>query len=137
MEKHAWLRTKRLALFFWIGMILWVASRPKAALLSPDTDALFGLPRQTLQYLYHLAAFFILAILLRRSFSFEGRSRNTLLVSLIGCALVSICSEVIQFYVPTRTPAFRDLFVDSLGASMGVIFVQKLLRQDQNSRQGV
>jgi glycopeptide antibiotics resistance protein len=123
MEKRAWWWTKRVALFLWIAMILWVASRPKAALLRPDTDAIFWIPREILQYLYHLAAFFVLAILSRHSLLFEGRSPKTSLVSLVVCALVSISSEVIQFYVPTRTPAVRDLFVDSLGAILGIIFL--------------
>jgi VanZ family protein len=81
-----------------------------------------GAPRDLLQYPYHLGVFFILAVLFFRCFPPEGLAGWTpAALSLFGCALVSLSSEGLQFYVPTRTPALRDLALDQSGAVLGVV----------------
>jgi hypothetical protein len=124
MKNCAWWWTRLLPLFLWITMILWIASRPKTSLFPTEVKTLLGIPREWFQYPYHFSAFFILAFLFRRSFS---GSINHLgeykfaVFSLLGCALVSFCSEGLQFYVPTRTPALRDLALDQSGAVLAMI----------------
>jgi VanZ family protein len=97
-----------------------------------------GMPREWLQYPYHFGAYFILALLFRRCFSpLTGVRRDwrPAALSLMGCAAVSVASELIQFYVPTRTPAVRDIAVDQSGAMLGLtlmrIFTDKLFRLGQ------
>ncbi|MFQ5904397.1 MAG: VanZ family protein [Candidatus Binatia bacterium] len=115
-------------LLLWIGLILGIASRPKTVFLDPDTRVIYRIPRVLIPYAYHGSAFFILAILFLRHFlsRSDGKiARKTEALSLLGSALVSICSELIQLYVPTRTPAFRDLAIDLLGAALGIFFMRR------------
>jgi VanZ family protein len=84
-------------------------------------------PREFLQYPYHFGAFFILAVLFRRCLSWREKAGDwrAATISLIGCAVVSIVSEVLQMYVPTRTPALRDLAVDQSGATLAVTLMRR------------
>jgi VanZ like family len=121
--KSSWWWTRLLPLLLWISIILWVASRPKTTFFSTDMKTILGMPREVLQYPYHFGAFFILAILFRRCLSQPKRGREdgkTIAFLLIGCATVSMVSELLQFYVPTRSPAMRDLAVDQSGAIFAV-----------------
>jgi VanZ like family len=136
--KTSWWWTRLLPLILWILVILWVASRPKTTFFPTDVKTILGIPREFLQYPYHFGAFFILAILFRRCLSRPNEGRGgwrTAAFSLIGCAAVSAASELLQFYVPTRTPAMRDLAVDQSGAMFAVTvmrhFSEKIFRLGQ------
>lgn len=138
MSRWDWWWTRLAPLLIWIAMILWIASRPKAALFPSDVKTFLGMPREWLQYPYHISAFVILAALFRRCLaqpSVRPADWKPALFSVLGCALVSICSEWIQFYVPTRTPAIRDLALDQSGAMLGLTlmrhFSDKLFRLGQ------
>jgi VanZ family protein len=112
----------------WILVILWIASRPKTAFFPTGMKTILGLPREFVQYPYHFGAFFILAVLFRRYLSRTekaGKNWRAATFSLIGCAVVSIVSEVLQIYVPSRTPALRDLAVDQSGATFAVTLMRR------------
>lgn len=86
------------------------------------------MPRRFIQYPYHISAFFILDILLLRCFlsDSDGQVRRKFeILSLLGCVLVSIWSELIQLFIPTRTPSVSDLALDLLGAVLGTIFMRR------------
>jgi len=124
-----WWRWRLVPLLAWIGMILWMASRPKAAFFLPDKDLIFGIPRQFAQYGYHVGVFFVLAILFQRClppFRAWTIVRGIELRSLVGSVFVSICSEVIQFYVPTRTPTVRDLALDLFGTVLALGLARRI-----------
>jgi hypothetical protein len=134
-RQSAWCWTKLVPLLLWIALILWVASRPKATFFPGEVKTLLGVPRELLQYPYHFGAFFILAVFFRRCLTptFQALEQWKISVlSLIGCAAVSLVSELLQLYVPTRTPALRDLFVDQSGALTAVTlmrhFSERVLR---------
>jgi VanZ family protein len=119
----AWWWTKLLPLLLWIAIIFWVASRPKATFFPTEMKTFLGMPREFLQYPYHFGAFFILAVLFRRCLPpalHHLGGWKTAVFPLVGCAAVSLCSELLQLYVPTRTPAVRDLAVDQSGAVLAV-----------------
>jgi VanZ family protein len=123
-----WWWTKLLPLLLWIAIILWVASRPKATFFPTGMKVILGVPREFLQYPYHFGAFFVLAILFRRCLSPAIQSLNGwkyAVVPLAGCAAVSFCSELLQLYVPTRTPAVRDLAVDQSGAVVAITLMRQ------------
>jgi VanZ like family len=123
MDKPAGWWTRFLPLLLWIGIILGVASRPSSFFLD-DKKLIFEIPRRFIQYPYHISAFFILEILFIRCFFSDSDSqvmRKFEIFSLLGCVLVSICSELIQLFIPTRTPAFSDLALDLVGAVLGTI----------------
>jgi VanZ family protein len=88
-----------------------------------------GLSREWLQYPYHFSAFFILSVLFYGCLSSSSnRSGRSVVFPLVGCALVSLCSEWLQLYVPTRTPAVRDLMLDQSGAILAVAVVRYFFR---------
>jgi VanZ like family len=127
MDKSAWWWTRLLPLLLWIGIILWVASRPSSFFLE-DKKIIFEMPRRLLQYPYHISAFFILDMLFLRCFLSDSDgevTRKFEILSLLGCVLVSICSEVIQLFVPTRTASVSDLALDLLGAVLGTIAMRR------------
>lgn len=125
--KYVWWWTKLAPLLLWIGIVLGVASRPKTAFLAPDADVIYEIQRRFIPYLYHISAFFILGILSYRCISRSDRKGDSgsVVLSLIGPAVVSICSELIQVYVPTRTHAIRDVALDLFGASLGIILMRR------------
>lgn len=135
MDRFSWWWGKLLPLLLWIGVILWIASRPKTTFIPPDKEVIYGFSRKLIPYLYHLSAFFILATLFHRcSLSTNNRegARKSAVLSLLGSLLVSIFSELAQFYEPTRTPALRDLVVDSFGAILGIMCLQNLVPKNRN-----
>jgi VanZ family protein len=85
-----------------------------------------------------------LGIVFYRCFSHSNRDEDSKLkvASLLGSAAVSICSELLQLYVPTRTPSLRDFSVDLAGAFLAIILLPWMqsaisLRQTQaRTRQG-
>jgi len=120
-------RTRLLPLLLWIGVILWVAAQPKTSFFPSDVKTLLGMPREWLQYPYHFGVFFILALLFRRVIAGTFDSLvgyKPAVLSFLGCALVSLCSEALQFYAPTRTPAVRDLALDQFAALSGLILMR-------------
>lgn len=127
MDKSAWWWTRLLPLLLWIGIILWVASRPSTFFLH-DKKIIFEMPRRFIQYPYHISAFFILDIVLLRCFLSDSNGQVTRkfeILSLLGCALVSIWSELIQLFIPTRTPSVSDSALDLSGAVLGTIFMRR------------
>lgn len=119
--------TKALPLLLWIGIIFWIASRPSSFFFQ-DKKLVFEMPRRFIQYPYHLSAFFILNFLFSR-WLFSARAAQTAgkieTMSLIGCVFVSIGSEIIQLFVPTRTPAVTDLGLDLIGALFALLFMRR------------
>lgn len=125
--KMAWLWTRLLPLLLWIAIILWVASRPKATFFPAEMKTILGMPREFLQYPYHFGAFFTLAILFRRCLLPVIHGLDGWKIAafpLVGCVVVSLCSELLQLYVPTRTPAVRDLAIDQSGALIAVTLMR-------------
>lgn len=130
VNRSVWEWTTLLPPVLWSGMILWIASRPKAAFFA-DAKVIYGMPRRLLQYPYHISAFFVLAILLLLYFLPQGGrqgDRQPEVLAVLGSLFVSGCSELIQFGVPTRTPTMIDLTLDLLGALLGILFVRHFLR---------
>lgn len=124
----AWWWTKLLPLLVWIALILWVATRPKATFFPAQMKTIFGMPREFLQYPYHFGAYFVLALLFRRCLSRASavlEAWPSVAILLLGCAAVSCGSELLQIYVPTRTPAIRDLAVDQSGAVLAVTLMRR------------
>ncbi len=140
MGDYAWWWMNLTPLLLWIGMMLAVASRPKTALLPRDTKVIYGFPRKVIPYLYHVSAFFVLAVLFRRCFSSRSNrpgSHKREILSLFGCTLVSVCSEITQFYVPTRTPAVRDLAFDLFGATLAIFLMPRIWSAISGQRTGL
>lgn len=71
----------------------------------------------------HFIAYFILGILIIRTLQI-GRKINVRFIVLafsIG-VLYAISDELHQLFIPGRSGEFRDVIIDSVGASLGIIF---------------
>jgi VanZ family protein len=117
----AWSCRYGLPLSAWTVVILIVATRPSATLVSREVTTALGVPRELLQYPYHVGAFGILASLLVRCTRALGLpATRVVAMTVLGAVAVSLTSELLQHWVPTRTPAVRDLLLDAMGASVGI-----------------
>ncbi|HXH82341.1 MAG TPA: VanZ family protein [Candidatus Tectomicrobia bacterium] len=117
---RGWRWSRLLPVAGWTALILYVANRPSSFFVPYETD-LGGVPRRALQYPYHLTAFFVLALLLRRCWPAAHPSARVAVMTLLVALAMSIASELIQFWAPTRTPALRDIGLDLLGSALGVV----------------
>jgi VanZ family protein len=49
------------------------------------------------------------------------RSQHPVLWSVLGAAMLSLCMEAVQSYVPTRVPSREDWLLNTLGATLGAV----------------
>ena len=118
----------------WIALILFVATRTSAALLSPRITTALGISRELLQYPYHLGVFCILAMLFARCVRALGvRERRVIAIAVLGTVIVSITSELLQFWTPPRTPSARDLLLDFIGNALGIALMRHLASPAQTT----
>lgn len=126
-----WWVTKVMPLLLWIGFILGAASQPSDFFLPAEKEIVLGLPREVLQYPYHLTVSLVLGVLFWRCLATGGSEKarsSPGFFSLFGSALVSVASELIQSGIPTRSFAVQDLALDCSGAMLGIAIVGHLLR---------
>ena len=99
-------------LVLYCGFIFWLSSRPSVPvqMLFPNQDKLF-----------HMGAYFILAILASGFFN-ECFSKPTtvIIASLCYCSLYGVSDEWHQSFVPGRVADFSDWLADTLGASIAL-----------------
>ncbi len=71
----------------------------------------------------HFFAYFILGVLVFRALSGRkmARYRRNIVVALGICILYAISDEVHQLFVDGRSGELRDVFIDSIGASVGIL----------------
>jgi hypothetical protein len=127
MSRAEWWWRRAIPAVLWIAMILMIASLPASFFFGSGPRVAYGMPRAALQFPYHVSAFIVLAILLARCIAWPGSGTSvgrTVVLVLLGALAVSICSEVIQFWVPSRTPAARDVGLDVSGAVLGLVLVR-------------
>ena len=69
----------------------------------------------------HMGEYAVLSLLYARALTQNGAKRPAL-ASLILCALYAATDEIHQAFVPDRGPAVTDVAIDTLGASLGLLF---------------
>jgi len=76
----------------------------------------------------HVVEYGILAMLLYRFYINSGKSKKrSIAYSLILTVLYAATDEIHQSYVPGREPRVRDVFFDTLGASLTLYWINKVL----------
>src|SRR6478752_394906 len=87
----------------------------------------------------HVTEYAVLALLLWRALrNVPTLHTKTLLVfgaALLGCALFAASDEFHQMFVKSRTPSVRDVLLDVMGASLGLLIAAIFAnRRPKNSR---
>jgi hypothetical protein len=80
-----------------------------------------------LDILVNLAGFiplgFLMALFLSEIAGIQSRKKNLVLTVLV-CFIISLCIELAQVYIPTRSSQLSDLVLNTLGGLLGGIFVK-------------
>ncbi|MEM4260346.1 MAG: VanZ family protein [Candidatus Woesearchaeota archaeon] len=72
----------------------------------------------------HFAEFFILALLLWKTFSlFKIKKLNNYFITFISCIVVAIVSEYVQKFIPSRTSTWLDFLLDIGGTIFALIVI--------------
>ena len=81
----------------------------------------------------HFFAYFILAILLYLTLSFQEKSlflqRNAALLTIAVVLLYGVLDELHQMLIPGRSAEFLDWAADAVGAICGVLIISSLLKK--------
>jgi len=109
-----------LPVVIWCGLIFYLSSIPN---LRTAPDPLWD---EIIRSSIHGLFYAILYLLFFRALNFGRREKDLWTPFFLG-ALYSLSDELHQFFVPTRVFQFKDLFVDVLGVSLGLLIVWKLL----------
>ncbi|AOY75613.1 VanZ family protein [Clostridium formicaceticum] len=130
-----------ISVLFWMGLIFYSSSRPAIQSkemsrgvteivlqtierVAPDRAAELDMGRlhHLIRKNAHFFSYLVLGVLvlnaLRRGgvVGFKG-----VVIAFIICAMYAVSDEVHQLYVPGRSGEIRDVFIDSAGATVGIL----------------
>lgn len=76
----------------------------------------------------HFIIYLILGILVSNSIMKSNVviKRNCILLALLICILYAISDEVHQLFIPGRSGEIKDVLIDSIGALVGILLMNKL-----------
>lgn len=76
--------------------------------------------------LAHFSEFALLGILAYLNIN-EYRKKNVVILSIVFSALYALTDEIHQIFVPGRACALFDMFIDTCGATFGIILIHLLV----------
>jgi VanZ family protein len=92
-----------------------------------------GTPTSNLKaIIYHLVAFFLLALFLLISLV-QGKNKKFIFLAFLVSTFYSVADEIHQSLVPGRNPSFFDIFLDSIGILAALIIYSITLIYRKNS----
>jgi VanZ family protein len=116
VEAKMYRSTRWLPVILMTLLIFWLSSRPYTAYFAELEGSSSRLFQRYLQYPAHLGEYAVLALLWVWALSGHVAHRKHAAWLALGAILVTaLVDESIQRFVPTRTFALRDLFMDSAG----------------------
>ena len=84
-----------------------------------DIDLTTTIIRKTAHFLEYALLGFLLARAYSKNVSFTKESPKMILLAVITSALYSTSDEIHQIFVPGRSCEFRDICIDTIGATLG------------------
>lgn len=77
----------------------------------------------------HVVLYFILAVWIYRSLKLTTKLRGISLIfwTIVITAAYALSDEFHQSFTPTRTPALRDVVIDTFGALIGATWAAKII----------
>ncbi len=113
---------------YWLPVLLWAGVIFLFSTLQATTTTEFFLADFILKKTAHMVEYAILTILLYRAFKENGTTkRKAAVYSVIISAIYAGTDEYHQSFTPGRQPTVRDVIFDTIGASLGIYTIWKLL----------
>ena len=117
----------------WIGVIFWHSSRVAADSDAESLGLLYYVQKifpwmtnRLLRKCGHFGEFAVLGFFMTGMFR---QLRNYLLLKPIACAaLISLCDETLQLFVPGRSGNVRDVWIDLGGIVFGTLVIDLFFR---------
>lgn len=76
----------------------------------------------------HVIEYAIFSVLLYRALLNSGVKKvRAMIFSIVICFFYAITDEMHQSFIPLRTARVRDVIFDTIGASLSILFIWKLL----------
>jgi len=146
------MKTKRIAIYaltiFWMIMLFYFSSQP-ANISNGQSGRVMMIFRQTLgisegivsdkalQFAIrksgHGAGYFVLGILMTLSAAWAKGEKPRYMLALTLCFLYAVSDELHQTFVPGRSGELRDVVIDTLGASLGVLLAMQIVSKSRNN----
>ncbi|CAN5318002.1 hypothetical protein BH10PAT1_BH10PAT1_3970 [soil metagenome] len=113
---------------FWAPPIIWgILIFSGSSVATPAVSPIYNVDFLA-HKLAHIIEYAILGILLYRALKEEKISRKEAVVyAIIIAAFYGFTDEFHQSFTPHRTTRMRDVIIDTIGATSGILFVWKLL----------
>lgn len=90
--------------------------------LGLDLNAFFGnLSNFMVRKASHFLEYFILAILLFNIIKGKFEIKKVFIISIVIVVLYACTDEIHQIFIPGRTARIKDIFIDTVGGSMGLL----------------
>ena len=126
-------RTYLVLTLVWLGMIFLQAFLPSdasygesRAVLSIVHEVLPGVSHRLLRLAAHFIEFFVLGIFMTNTF--RCARHFNLFKPLFFTLVAATCDETIKRFAAGRTPQIDDIWLDFLGAAVGVLIVWAISR---------
>ncbi len=115
------------AIRFWLPPIIWGALIfSVSARTVPQVSQVYAVDF-TVHKLAHVIEYGILGILIYRALKQEKISKKEAIIyAIIIACFYGFTDEFHQSFTPHRTTRLRDVFIDTIGASVGILIVWKL-----------
>lgn len=76
----------------------------------------------------HIFVYFVLSVLLYRSMINSGvQKKKAMYTAILLCMFYGVTDEFHQSFTPGREPTLRDVIIDTIGASLAIYYIWKLL----------
>ncbi|BAH08416.1 VanZ family protein [Clostridium kluyveri] len=90
--------------------------------LGLDLNAFFGnLSNFMVRKASHFLEYFILAILLFNIIKGKFEIKKVFIISIVIVVVYACTDEIHQIFIPGRTARIKDIFIDTVGGSMGLL----------------
>lgn len=93
-----------------------------------DSDIFFMIIRK----MAHITEYFILGILVL-NFINEFKVDKKIIISILICFILASFDEFHQLFIPDRTGCLLDVFIDMIGASLGILILS-LMKNHKKQR---
>lgn len=103
--------------------------------VAPSSDIMLGNVNHLVRKNAHFFIYLVLGLLVLNSLSLSEINRcKEMGIALLICVLYAISDEAHQLFIPGRGAQIKDVFIDSLGAVLGVILYSSVrsLRKVRN-----